>query len=57
MKVYDFSHYVKKRKENTAAMAVVEVAADANRPSSVIELKQKIFIWFKLHQEVLKKQA
>lgn len=57
MRIYDFSHYVRKKKEVTAAQEVVEVAADINRPGSVIELKRKVTAWFELHREVIKRTA
>lgn len=54
MKLFDFSLYAKRR---AAARAVVETAADLNRPGVVIELKQHVDTWLKLHREVTRKQA
>jgi hypothetical protein len=54
VKLYDFSLYAKRR---AAARAVVETAADLSRPGVVIELKQNVETWLKLHQEVTRKQA
>lgn len=57
MRLYDFSHYAKKRDERNAALAVAEVVVDLNQPGSIIMLKNRVNQWLELHHEVLKQAA
>lgn len=56
MKLYDFSVYAARRdairKENAAALAVVEAMGHIEEPGAVIELKRKVDGWFTLHKDV-----
>lgn len=54
MRLYDFSLYAKQR---AAARAVVETSVDLHKPGIVIELKQNVDAWLKLHREVVRKRA
>lgn len=54
MKLYDFSAYAIRRKEQLASQAVAEATIDLNAPGSVINLKDKINTYLALHREVLK---
>lgn len=54
MKLYDFSAYAIRKKEQLASQAVAEAVVDLNSPGSVIVLKDKINTYLALHREVLK---
>ena len=54
MKLYDFSTYARRRSVRRAEEAVASAAAELNKPGSVTELKARVGVWFKLHQEILK---
>lgn len=54
MKLYDFSAYAVRRKEQQASLAVAEAVDDLNNPGSVVVLKDRINTWLALHREVLK---
>ena len=54
MKLYDFSVYAERRnalrRENAAALEVVEVMSHIDDPGAVIQLKLKVDDWFTLHR-------
>ena len=52
MRLFDFSLYAAQR---NAARAVVETAAHLDQPGVVIELKQHVSTWLRLHREVTRK--
>jgi hypothetical protein len=54
MRLYDFSLYARRRQ---AAKAVAEVSGDMNRAGSVVELKEHVKVWLKLHSEIMHKRA
>ena len=54
MKLYDFSAYARRRSVRRAEEAVASVVSDLNKPGSVVVLKERVGVWFKLHQEILK---
>ena len=54
MKLYDFSAYAVRRKEQLASQAVAEAVVDLNNPGSVVILKDRINTWLSLHREVMK---
>jgi len=54
MRLYDFSLFAQRRQ---AAKAVAEVGGDMNRAGSVVELKEHVKVWLKLHSEIMRKRA
>lgn len=56
MKLYDFSRYYARRQEMLAARAVLEVVQHLNDPGAVIELKERVQHWCRLHQEILQER-
>jgi hypothetical protein len=57
MRLYAFSAYKKQRDASRAALAVVEVVADINRPGAVIELKRRVNLWLDLYKEAARRKA
>lgn len=57
MKLYDFSVFAERKKEQRAAKAVSEILADLTSPGSVIVLKNRVSKYLELHQEIMRKAS
>ncbi len=57
MRLYDFSIYAQRRKEQQAASAVSSAVDNVNSPGGITVLKARVTDWLSLHQSVVLKNA
>lgn len=57
MRLYDFSIYAQRRKEQQAASAVSSAVDNVNSPGGITVLKARVTDWLSLHQAIALKNA
>ena len=55
MRLYDFSIYADRKKEQLAAAAVSNAVDNVNSPGGISILKSRVSTWMQLHHDVVKR--